>query len=104
MKDLIAAFDWLGQAGPPQRPQKLVDTACVLGGSIAGLCAARVLADYADRVVVIERDPIGDEAGFRAGVPQDRHVHTLLPGGLRWLERWLPGFTREIQAGGGVLA
>ena len=30
--------------------------AVVIGGSIAGLCAARVLADYFDRVTVLDRD------------------------------------------------
>lgn len=49
-------FDRLGTAGPPDRADALFGTACVLGGSIAGLLAARVLADYAERVVVIERD------------------------------------------------
>jgi 2-polyprenyl-6-methoxyphenol hydroxylase-like FAD-dependent oxidoreductase len=34
----------------------LFGTACVLGGSIAGLLAARVLADHAERVAMIERD------------------------------------------------
>jgi 2-polyprenyl-6-methoxyphenol hydroxylase-like FAD-dependent oxidoreductase len=34
----------------------LFGTACVLGGSIAGLLAALVLADHAERVVMIERD------------------------------------------------
>lgn len=104
MKDLIAAFERLGTAGPSQRPERLVDTACVLGGSIAGLFAARVLARHANRVVVIERDTVGDEVRHRPGVPQGQHVHALLPGGLRWMERWFPGLTQQVQAGGGVLA
>ena len=39
----------------------------------------------------------------RAGVPQDRQGHGLLPGGLRQIERWLPGVTRQAQDLGGVL-
>ena len=104
MKDVIAAFERLGTAGPPQRPEMVVDTACVLGGGLAGLLAARVLAEHAGRVVVIERDPANDDSRPRNGVPQGRHVHTLLPGGLRWMERWLPGLTQQVQDGGGVLS
>jgi hypothetical protein len=55
-----------------------------------------------DRVVVGERDPAGD--GARPGVPRGQHMHTLLPGGLGWMERWLPGLTKEMQHGGAALA
>jgi hypothetical protein len=76
----IAAFTRLAEARPPGRPSIWFDTACVLGGSIAGLLAARVLADHARSVVVIERDAVNAEGRSRAGVPQDRQVHVLLPG------------------------
>jgi 2-polyprenyl-6-methoxyphenol hydroxylase-like FAD-dependent oxidoreductase len=102
--DPIAEFDRLNQAAPGASATVMFDTACVLGGSMAGLFAARVLAGYAKRVVVIELDEAREAGRPRAGVPQDRHVHTLLPAGRYWLERWLPGITREIEAGGGVLA
>ncbi len=98
-------FDRLAAAGPPQRrPEVLFETACVLGGSIAGLLAARVLADYAERVVVIERDAPGDDGESRPGVPQGQHVHVLLPGGLGWIERWFPGFSRGMQDAGAIFA
>ncbi|MEF8783276.1 MAG: NAD(P)-binding protein [Haloarculaceae archaeon] len=35
--------------------------AIVVGAGIAGLCAARILADAFDEVVVIDRDPLLDE-------------------------------------------
>ena len=95
-------FGRLVAAAPSPSAGVQFDTACVLGGSVAGLLAARVLADHANRVVVIERDPAG--IGTRPGVPQGKHVHTLLPGGLEWMERWLPGLTKEMQHGGAVLA
>lgn len=91
-------FERLAAAAPPWSADIVLDTACVLGGSIAGLLAARVLADHASRVVIVERDPGG------GGVPQRQHVHTLLPGGLGWMERWLPGLTKEMQHGGAALA
>ncbi|MFF2520695.1 FAD-dependent oxidoreductase [Streptomyces liangshanensis] len=102
----ISVFDRLVNAGPPSPgvTRTTVDTACVLGGSIAGLLAARVLADHARQVIVVERDETGTDGRSRAGVPQDQQVHSLLPGGRLWIERWLPGFTREAQDLGAVLA
>jgi hypothetical protein len=40
-----AVFDRQTRTDPPVHTTVLFDTACVLGGSIAGLLAARVLAD-----------------------------------------------------------
>jgi 2-polyprenyl-6-methoxyphenol hydroxylase-like FAD-dependent oxidoreductase len=81
-------------------------TAHVLGGGIAGLLAARVLADHGERVVIVEPD--GPQAGAdvqtRPGVPQGNQVHTLLPGGRAQLERWFPGFSRQALDEGAVLA
>ena len=70
--------------------------AVVIGGSLAGLLAARVLAEHAERVTVVERDrfPEGPEA--RPGVPQGRHLHVLLEGGQRALDELLPGFMDEL--------
>ena len=98
-----AVFDRLNKTSRPTRTSVLFDTACVLGGSIAGLLAARVLSDHARRVLIIERDVVNTEGQARAGVPQDRQGHALLPGGRAQIERWLPGFTCEAQDSGGVL-
>src|SRR5215211_42903 len=56
--------------------------AVVLGASVSGLLAARVLADVYDRVTLIERDLVS-EVGIaaRRGVPQGRHAHGLLSRG-----------------------
>ncbi|WP_201029548.1 FAD-dependent oxidoreductase [Mycolicibacterium canariasense] len=96
-------FDRLVRTGPPTRTPTTIDTACVLGGSIAGLLSARVLADHARTVMVIERDEVDGEGRSRAGVPHDRQQHALLPAGRSFLDRWLPGFTRQAQERGGVL-
>src|SRR5689334_15614658 len=61
-------------------------TAVVIGGSVAGLAAARLLARHFGRVVVLERDERTDvpiaEAAFasweRPSVPQFRHSHAFL--------------------------
>ena len=70
------------------------DRAVVLGGGVAGLLAARVLADRYRNVVIVERDRL-PASGHRRGVPQSHHVHGLLPRGLRIVEELLPGFTDD---------
>ncbi|WP_345045966.1 FAD-dependent oxidoreductase [Streptomyces sannanensis] len=71
-----------------------------MGGSLAGLLAAHVLAGHADRVTVVERDRFPDGARPRPGVPQGRHPHVLLEGGQVALESLLPGFLAELRAAG----
>jgi 2-polyprenyl-6-methoxyphenol hydroxylase-like FAD-dependent oxidoreductase len=74
--------------------------AVVIGGSLAGLCAARVLAAHFARVTVVERDRFPAEPAFRKGVPQARHVHVLLMRGRLLLERLFPGLVPELEAAG----
>lgn len=76
------------------------DRAVVLGGSIAGLLGARVLADHFAEVLVIDRDSLGPEAAPRRGTPQARHLHGLLARGHQVLEELFPGLTTELVAGG----
>ncbi|MFJ4467138.1 FAD-dependent oxidoreductase [Streptomyces sp. NPDC089424] len=70
------------------------------GGSIAGLMAARVLADHAEQVVVIERDMAETGAGLRPGVPHGAQLHVLLPAARRQFDRWFPGFSEQALAAG----
>jgi 2-polyprenyl-6-methoxyphenol hydroxylase-like FAD-dependent oxidoreductase len=72
----------------------------VVGASMAGLLAARVLADHADSVIVVDRDvlPAGPEA--RKGVPQGRHAHGLLPSGERVVADLFPGLLEDLVAAG----
>ncbi|MEU2433616.1 FAD-dependent monooxygenase [Streptomyces sp. NPDC007861] len=74
--------------------------AVVIGGSLAGLLAAHVLAGHADRVTVVERDRLPDGPKPRAGVPQGRHAHVLLEGGQLALDSLLPGFMAKLRAAG----
>jgi 2-polyprenyl-6-methoxyphenol hydroxylase-like FAD-dependent oxidoreductase len=76
--------------------------AIVIGGSMAGLLAARVLADHFDRVTIVDRDRLPVEAKFRDGVPQSRHLHALLKRGLSVLEELFPGLESELLAAGAV--
>ncbi|MGW6566725.1 FAD-dependent oxidoreductase [Streptomyces sp. NPDC054975] len=70
--------------------------AVVIGGSLAGLLAARVLSEHADRVTVVERDRFPEGPDARPGVPQSRHVHVLLDSGQKALDELLPGCTAEL--------
>ena len=79
------------------------DRAVVLGGSIAGLLAARVLADVFAEVVVVDRDPVGPRAEPRRGTPQARHLHGLLARGHQVLEELFPGLTAGLVADGALV-
>ena len=80
------------------------DRAIVMGGSIAGLAAARVLSDHFREVILVERDRFGAVGEDRRGVPQGQHTHALLAGGLRVLEGFFPGLFEEAQRAGGLRA
>ena len=77
--------------------------AVVLGGSIAGLCSAGVLAPYFDEVVVLERDLLPADAEHRRGVPQSKHPHFVLNSGRRAIGKIFPGFEDALIAEGGLL-
>ncbi|MFI9203465.1 alpha/beta fold hydrolase [Streptomyces sp. NPDC053048] len=74
--------------------------AIVLGGSMAGLFAARVLSESYAEVTVIDRDELTGVTGPRRGVPQGRHVHGLLSRGQQIIEELFPGLTDELTADG----
>jgi len=67
---------------------------------MGGLVAARVLADFYDRVTVVERDVLPPDAANRRGVPQGRHVHALLGRGSAVLAELFPGFGDELATAG----
>jgi 2-polyprenyl-6-methoxyphenol hydroxylase-like FAD-dependent oxidoreductase len=78
----------------------LGERAVVLGASMGGLLAARVLADFFETVTVVERDVLPDDPAVRRGVPQGRHVHVLLARGAQILDELFPGFLNELVADG----
>jgi len=79
------------------------DHAVVIGGSMAGLLAARVLADGFSRVTVLERDRLSTEPASRRGVPQDSHVHVLLEAGRSVLESLFPDYFETLLSEGGLV-
>jgi 2-polyprenyl-6-methoxyphenol hydroxylase-like FAD-dependent oxidoreductase len=76
------------------------EQAVVLGASMAGLLAARVLADFYGQVTVVERDVLPTEPVNRRGVPQGRQLHAIQARGTQILDELFPNFVDELHAGG----
>jgi 2-polyprenyl-6-methoxyphenol hydroxylase-like FAD-dependent oxidoreductase len=85
---------------PPNADRLAGRHAVVIGGSMAGLVATRVLAQHFERVTLIERDQLPDGPEARKGVPQIRHVHVLLKRGETILAQYFPGVLDELRAAG----
>ncbi len=86
----------------PTAASHIGGTAIVVGASMAGLCAARVLADRFDSVLLLDRDTLPGGAEPRDRVPQGRQPHLLLVAGARLLEEWFPGIVGELRAAGAI--
>ncbi len=82
------------------RGESIRGHAAVVGASIAGLCAARVLSDFYDRVTVFERDDLPSTPANRTAVPQGRHVHLLMARGAMEFDALFPGLLDEMVAAG----
>jgi 2-polyprenyl-6-methoxyphenol hydroxylase-like FAD-dependent oxidoreductase len=80
----------------------LGERAIVVGGGIAGLSAARAVSDRFREVVILDRDELPDSAAPRPGVPQDKHPHGILAGGLKALEQLFPGFGDKLRQAGAI--
>jgi 2-polyprenyl-6-methoxyphenol hydroxylase-like FAD-dependent oxidoreductase len=78
----------------------LGERAIVLGASMGGLLAARVLADSYRTVTVVDRDVLSTDPVPRRGVPQGRLIHALLARGAQILDELFPGLLDELVANG----
>ena len=74
------------------------DRAVVLGGSIAGTLAARVLSEVYGEVVVIDRDEVLGVGVPRRGAPHAVHAHGLHARGVQILGELFPGLVDEARA------
>jgi len=84
-------------------PSKLIGRQVVVAGAgMAGLPAARVLADYFEHVTVLERDTLPMDASHRSGTPQSKHAHILLSSGQRALSDLFPGLEQDLVGAGAV--
>ena len=85
-----------------RRVSEMGNEAIVIGGSMAGLMAARVLDDAFDEVVVIERDQLPTEPEPRPGVPQSTQPHILRMPIKVVLEDLFPGYGEQLVSNGGI--
>ncbi|CAB3766766.1 FAD-dependent oxidoreductase [Paraburkholderia solisilvae] len=74
--------------------------AVVIGAGIGGLAAAQALIGSFERIVLLERDHASGAVEPRAGVPQGRHAHALLPGGAKALDALFDGFSTALRDAG----
>ncbi|MEU0223527.1 FAD-dependent monooxygenase [Streptomyces sp. NPDC006284] len=89
--------------------------AVVVGAGLAGMLAAAVLSTAGvDEVVVVDRDELPPGPEHRRGLPQGRHAHLLMAGGLAAMEELVPGLglrerlvaagAHEVSLSSGMLA
>ena len=75
----------------------MLEKAVVIGGSVAGLLAARVLSDHFEKVIILEKDNFTDNDKVRKGTPQANHIHLLLVKGKEILQEFFPELEEELQ-------
>ncbi|HYX50677.1 MAG TPA: FAD-dependent oxidoreductase, partial [Ktedonobacteraceae bacterium] len=76
--------------------------AVVIGASMAGLLAGRVLSDHFEHVTIIERDRLPEQVESRRGVPQGQHAHILLMKGETILRELFPALYETFARKGAV--
>jgi 2-polyprenyl-6-methoxyphenol hydroxylase-like FAD-dependent oxidoreductase len=81
-------------------PSSTYKHAVVIGGSIAGLLAARVLSDHFQQVTIIEREALAASAAPRQAIPQGRHVHVLLHTGIQIMRDLFPDLVPALVDSG----
>lgn len=84
------------------RVRSLGDRAVVVGASMAGLLAGRVLVDAFDEVTILDRDPLPPDFVAWRGVPQANHVHVMLDPGRQTLQDLFPDYCEALLAAGGL--
>ena len=80
----------------------LGDRAIVIGGSIAGLLSARILSEYFQQVIILDRDKLPQTSEARRGVPQSVQPHVLLTKGYRILAEFFPDLPQQLHDNGAL--
>jgi len=83
--------------------EKRNEHALVVGGSMAGLLAARVLSDHFDHVTIVERDAVHDHPESRKAQPQTRHLHAVLESGFRIFSQLFPELEKTLIEEGAIV-
>ncbi len=76
--------------------------AIILGGGISGLLVSKVLSQKYEKVFIIEKDKLEDRPQVRQGQSHVGQFHVLLLKGLRVLEHYFQGITKELEDRGAV--
>lgn len=76
--------------------------AIVIGGSIAGMLAARVLVDSFSSVTILETDKLPEKPDRRKGVSQSFQPHILFAKGFRILDTLFPGIGKDLADAGAL--
>src|SRR5687767_3152966 len=76
--------------------------ALVIGASMSGLLAGRVLSEFFERVTILDRDSVPEKAAPRKGTPQSNPIHVLLAGGANAIDSLFPGFFSRLGQAGSV--
>ena len=78
--------------------------AIVVGGSIAGLLSASVLAKHFEEVLVLDRDDLTQELPPvpRLGVPQSSMAHSIFVRGFDIVKELLPGIENTLADAGAL--
>ena len=74
--------------------------ALIIGGSMGGLLAARVLAERFQKVTILDRDSFPETPEHRNGVPQSHHAHGILARGQQIMAELFPGIIQELREAG----
>lgn len=75
----------------------MLGKAVVIGGSIAGLLTARVLSNYFQKVILIERDLYEDDDDNKEKEPhRQNHIHLLLAKGREILQDFFPEIEKDL--------
>lgn len=72
----------------------------MVGASVSGLLIGRVLADYFDEVLLIDKESLDRGVEPRKAVPQGNHIHGILTPMVTALKWLLPGFVDDLVAAG----
>jgi 2-polyprenyl-6-methoxyphenol hydroxylase-like FAD-dependent oxidoreductase len=76
--------------------------AIVIGGSVAGLFATRILSDHFESVTLIEQDFITEATREYRGAPQSRHAHVLLAKGFETASQLFPDLEDSLRDAGAI--
>ncbi len=76
----------------------MLDNVIIIGAGFSGLINACAIAPYCREIVIVESGELPlSTPQHRKGVPQDRHIHTLLQKGRLILQELIPNFETHLD-------